>query len=251
LQETGKSEEELIQVIANGFNGNRGTWVCKEIAMDLARWCFPAFAVQVMKWTIAILEGDLAGVISDTLRNYNAINNTESEVTVTSRKRKETLELEETEIKITKLQEERFIIQSRFLSAQRTALKEINSWTDHNELQYADQLQLINPFRVASFHNAPQAFQATIKSHQSLSISSVAIDMKEKLIHRTGKPEYNEYKIAGKYATEAYRRKYKGQSIPKHNQDVGQQVLQVNTYMEKDRNIFEEAIHRVIRERKY
>jgi hypothetical protein len=88
-KETGKSEEDLIQTITTGPNDNRGTWVCKLLAVDLARWCSPAFALQVMKWTVAVLEGDLAGVVPDALKNHDVLNNTESQAIIISRKRKE------------------------------------------------------------------------------------------------------------------------------------------------------------------
>jgi hypothetical protein len=71
--------------------------VCKEIAVNLATWCCPAFAVQVMKWTVAILEGNLA------VSQYGNLNNSKSIVAVMSKKRKpweEDLDIEERKLAI-------------------------------------------------------------------------------------------------------------------------------------------------------
>lgn len=42
--------DQLVQVIGGGPNDTRGTWVHPDIAMHLAQWCSPRFAVQVSRW---------------------------------------------------------------------------------------------------------------------------------------------------------------------------------------------------------
>jgi hypothetical protein len=41
---------DLIQVVSTGPNHLRGTWVHPRLAVDLARWCRPAFAVWMDGW---------------------------------------------------------------------------------------------------------------------------------------------------------------------------------------------------------
>jgi len=58
-----------------------------------------------MKWTVAILDDNLAGVVPDLLKNHDTLNNTESQLIITSRKRKEReedLALDERELKLQK-----------------------------------------------------------------------------------------------------------------------------------------------------
>jgi hypothetical protein len=43
---------DLIQVITTGPNHLRGTWVHPRLAVDLARWCRPAFAVWMDGWLL-------------------------------------------------------------------------------------------------------------------------------------------------------------------------------------------------------
>ena len=40
----------LTEVISTGKNEARGTWVHPRVAVDLARWCSPAFAIWVIDW---------------------------------------------------------------------------------------------------------------------------------------------------------------------------------------------------------
>lgn len=47
----------LVQKITTGPNEFRGTWVYPDIAVDLARWCSPKFAVQVNKFIREWMQG--------------------------------------------------------------------------------------------------------------------------------------------------------------------------------------------------
>lgn len=55
---------ELIQTKEGGDSKNQGTWVHKRIAIDLARWCSPKFAVLINGWVDELLTKgrlDLSG----------------------------------------------------------------------------------------------------------------------------------------------------------------------------------------------
>jgi hypothetical protein len=45
----------LIQSVVTGPNPLRGTWVHQRVAIDLARWCSPTFAVRVNEWIDQLL----------------------------------------------------------------------------------------------------------------------------------------------------------------------------------------------------
>jgi hypothetical protein len=47
--------DQLIQSIVTGPNEQRGTWVHRRVAIDLARWCSPQFAVLVNGWIEELL----------------------------------------------------------------------------------------------------------------------------------------------------------------------------------------------------
>jgi len=46
---------DLIQMITDGPNETRGTWVHRKVAIDLARWCSTDFAIQVNGWIDELL----------------------------------------------------------------------------------------------------------------------------------------------------------------------------------------------------
>ncbi|MEB3169125.1 MAG: KilA-N domain-containing protein [Synechococcaceae cyanobacterium] len=46
---------DLIEVITTGPNHLRGTWIHPRLAVDLARWCRPAFAVWMDGWLLGEL----------------------------------------------------------------------------------------------------------------------------------------------------------------------------------------------------
>lgn len=48
--DTGFPVTELIQVVRGGFPKLQGTWVHPYVALNLAQWLSPKFAVQVSKW---------------------------------------------------------------------------------------------------------------------------------------------------------------------------------------------------------
>src|SRR4051812_12373086 len=45
----------LVQIITGGPNASRGTWVHPRVALNLAQWCSPNFAVQVSEWLEELL----------------------------------------------------------------------------------------------------------------------------------------------------------------------------------------------------
>ncbi len=62
----GKPISKLIIVFKGKPVDEQGTWVHPRIALRLAQWCSPEFAVQVDKWLEAWIKGDLA-TDSDTM----------------------------------------------------------------------------------------------------------------------------------------------------------------------------------------
>jgi hypothetical protein len=42
--------DRLVQTVMTGPNQDRGTWVHPDVAIHLAQWCSPRFAVQVSRW---------------------------------------------------------------------------------------------------------------------------------------------------------------------------------------------------------
>lgn len=55
--ETGIPVSELIQVIKGGVPEAQGTWVHPQVAINLAQWASPKFAVFVSKWVIEWTSG--------------------------------------------------------------------------------------------------------------------------------------------------------------------------------------------------
>ena len=51
----GIPRDQLVSQITNGPNALRGTYVHPQVAIDLARWCSPRFAVMVTGWVNEIL----------------------------------------------------------------------------------------------------------------------------------------------------------------------------------------------------
>lgn len=52
---------DLIQVIATGLNHLRGTWIHPRLAVDLARWISPAFAVWMDGWFLDVVQAQAQG----------------------------------------------------------------------------------------------------------------------------------------------------------------------------------------------
>ena len=73
---------------------------------------------------------------------------------------------------------------------------------------------------------------------ESISIGSVAFEMGISMPN-------SKATTAGKHAAAAYRQKY-GESPSKHNQTIGGNVILVNSYTQKDRDLLEAAIKHVV-----
>lgn len=50
----------LVQIISTGPNEQRGTWVHPDVAIHLAQWCSPKFAVQVNRFIREWMQGETA-----------------------------------------------------------------------------------------------------------------------------------------------------------------------------------------------
>jgi len=107
-------------------------------------------------------------------------------------------------------------------------------WRDDKRLVLQATDFLING--IFSPSSAPQIENGPAQS-ESISIGSVAFEMGVSL--RNGKD-----KTAGKHAAKLYRDKY-GSSPSKHNQTIGGNVVLVNSYTERDRDLLQTAIKAV------
>lgn len=57
VTETGIPASELIQSLSGGRPDLQGTWVHPQVAIHLAQWCSPTFAVKVSKWVFDWMSG--------------------------------------------------------------------------------------------------------------------------------------------------------------------------------------------------
>lgn len=63
----------LIREIAGaGKVEGKGTWVHPQVAIHLAQWLSPVFAVQVNKWVLEWLSGNISGKLPAHLQRYTA-----------------------------------------------------------------------------------------------------------------------------------------------------------------------------------
>ena len=67
---TGIPVLELIQTIKGGLPEFRGTWVHPQVAIHLAQWLSPEFAVRVNTWVFEWLSGQGGGRLPDHVRRY-------------------------------------------------------------------------------------------------------------------------------------------------------------------------------------
>jgi hypothetical protein len=70
---TGIPVSELTQTLTGGNPAMQGTWVHPQVAINLAQWCSPKFAVLVTKWVYDWMSGALPTVTMPYhLRRYTA-----------------------------------------------------------------------------------------------------------------------------------------------------------------------------------
>jgi hypothetical protein len=74
----------LITKVVGGVNENRGTWVHPQVAIHLAFWASPEFAVQVTQWIQRYFDGDIS-LVKDVLDQYDRVHDTTSVADITSR----------------------------------------------------------------------------------------------------------------------------------------------------------------------
>jgi hypothetical protein len=63
---------KLIDIRRGGNSKNQGTYIHPQLAIDLARWLSPKFAIQVYKWTLRFMAGDL-DLIPEIIRNNETV----------------------------------------------------------------------------------------------------------------------------------------------------------------------------------
>jgi hypothetical protein len=51
-----EQNQQLIQIVKGGISKNQGTWVHPYVAINLAQWCSPKFAVMVTGWVFELLD---------------------------------------------------------------------------------------------------------------------------------------------------------------------------------------------------
>jgi hypothetical protein len=51
-----EQNQQVIKTIQGGIPENQGTWVHPYVAINLAQWCSPEFAVQVSKWVFELMS---------------------------------------------------------------------------------------------------------------------------------------------------------------------------------------------------
>ena len=61
---------ELVQRVKGGHPELQGTWVHPYVAINLAQWCSPKFAVRVSKWVAEWLSGRRPSRLPDHLQRY-------------------------------------------------------------------------------------------------------------------------------------------------------------------------------------
>ena len=59
VADTGIPVSELIQIISGGTPQFQGTWVHPQVAINLAQWASPKFAVMVSKWVFEWMTGNV------------------------------------------------------------------------------------------------------------------------------------------------------------------------------------------------
>lgn len=75
LNESIPSGIDLICIINNGSNNERGTWVHPRIAIHLAQWLSPKFSIAVTDWVIRYLSGDIT-LVADIVKQHEDITGT-------------------------------------------------------------------------------------------------------------------------------------------------------------------------------
>jgi len=64
--------DRLVVTVITGINTNRGTYVHPDVAVNLAQWCSPKFAVAVSRWVREWLSGNFPTKLPYHLERYLA-----------------------------------------------------------------------------------------------------------------------------------------------------------------------------------
>jgi len=54
----------IIDIIHGGIPSQQGSWVYPHVAINLAQWCNPVFAVQVSEWVFELLSTGMVSLLS-------------------------------------------------------------------------------------------------------------------------------------------------------------------------------------------
>ncbi len=75
--------EDLVIIVKEGTMQKQGTWVHPRVALYLAQWISPSFAVQVVDWLYRFMHGDLS-LVKEVIDRHDKINGTQSRVLIES-----------------------------------------------------------------------------------------------------------------------------------------------------------------------
>lgn len=103
----------LVQSICDGPNSGRGTWVHRKVAIHLAQWCSPYFAVQVTNLVERYVSGKVTTEESQAAAEI--VRRSAEDAEIQCRKRKMELEADELAIKERKLAMQKQEIETRNL----------------------------------------------------------------------------------------------------------------------------------------
>jgi hypothetical protein len=170
--------------------------------------------VQVSKWTIAILEGNLAGIIPDAVSQYDNIHNSKSVVAIISKKRKLWEDIDVEERKLT-IEEKRQKLELEKQNHLLMLYKRPIFATD-------DMMKQLIKDRLANFIKDNSS--SSYKSRFCKDISEIAYDLSYKML------KHGEKISLGKYLAEAFKMKFPTETIFKTERFTMGEMRDVNTY---------------------
>jgi hypothetical protein len=170
--------------------------------------------VQVSKWTVAILEGNLAGIIPDAVSQYDNIHNSKSVVAIISKKRKLWEDIDVEERKLT-IEEKRQKLELEKQNHLLMLYKRPIFATD-------DMMKQLIKDKLANFIKDNSS--SPYKSGFCKDISEIAYDLGYKML------KHGEKISLGKYLAEAFKMKFPTETIFKTERFTMGEMRGVNAY---------------------
>ena len=163
---------KIIEVNKGGLASEQGTWAHPLVATHLAQWLAPALAVQVNKWVLRFIAGDLT-LIGDVTQRYDQIHGT---TTTTAVKIEEAGPL--TGAELIKLDEKRVAVEEK-----RAAIRErlaAVAVTEANVKQTEAAIERANREITIMIKEREAAVAETLVKNQSLGLRLQA-ELEEKI----------------------------------------------------------------------